>query len=69
MKHKTELKKGLAKVAISGAAPIGTEITTADGKAAGTLYTQSGGKALAYLRFDRAIGEMRAGEATLTPFP
>ena len=66
MKHKTELKKGLAKVAISGAAPVGTEITTSDGKTAGTLYTQSGGKALAYLRFDRAIGEMRAGEATLT---
>lgn len=66
MKHKTELKKGLAKVAISGAAPVGTEITTPDGKAAGTLYTQSHGKALAYLRFDRATGEMTAERATLT---
>ncbi|SMX25351.1 CAF17-like 4Fe-4S cluster assembly/insertion protein YgfZ [Boseongicola aestuarii] len=66
MKHKTELKKGLAKVAISGAALVGSEITTADGKAAGTLYTQSGGKALAYLRFDRATGEMTAASATIT---
>ena len=27
MKHKTELRKGLVRVAISGAAPVGTEIT------------------------------------------
>ncbi|MBT8414033.1 MAG: folate-binding protein [Boseongicola sp.] len=66
MKHKTELKKGLAQVAITGDAPIGTAITTADGKPAGTLYTQSNGKALAYLRFDRATGEMTADKAKLT---
>ena len=65
MKHKTELKKGLAQVAITGSAPVGTPITTPDGKPAGTLYTQSGGKALAYLRFDRATSDMRAGDATL----
>ncbi|SLN57485.1 putative global regulator [Pseudoruegeria aquimaris] len=64
MKHKTELRKGLATVAITGSAPVGTEITAA-GKPAGTLYTQSGGKAIAYLRFDRAGGEMQAGDATL----
>ena len=39
---------------------------TADGKVAGTLYTQSGGKALAYLRYDRATGPLTAGTATLT---
>ncbi len=65
MKHKTELRKGLATVRIMGAAPTGTEIT-ADGKPAGTLYTQSGGFALAYLRFDRATGPMQAGAATIT---
>ena len=64
MKHKTELKKGLVQVAIDGAADFGTEIT-ADGKPAGTLYTQSGGRALAYLRFDRAMGDMQADTATL----
>ena len=65
MKHKTELKKGLAQVSITGHAPAGTEITTPDGKPAGTLYTTANGKALAYLRFDRAQGEMTAGTATL----
>lgn len=62
MKHKTELKKGLVQVAIDGAAPVGSEIT-ANGKPAGTLYTQSGGLALAYLRFDRATGDMMACDA------
>ena len=45
---------------IQGTAPVGTEIV-ADGKAAGTLYTQSGGWAIAYLRLDRAQGAMNAG--------
>ena len=53
-------------LAITGSAPVGTEITTEDGKAAGTLFTQSGGHALAYLRFDRATGPMQAGDAQLS---
>ncbi|WP_417722079.1 YgfZ/GcvT domain-containing protein [Salipiger sp.] len=68
MKHKTELRKGLASVEVDGAAPVGTDIL-AGGKVAGTLFTQSGGQALAYLRFDRADGDMRAGEATLRYIP
>lgn len=64
MKHKTELKKGLVRVSITGDAVPGTEIT-ADGKPAGTLFTRSGDHAIAYLRFDRATGEMQAGEAVL----
>jgi folate-binding protein YgfZ len=65
MKHKTELRKGLATVAVDGSAPVGTDIL-ADGKAAGTLFTQAGGKGIAYLRFDRAKGEMTAGDAKVT---
>lgn len=65
MKHKTELRKGLATVNVDGAAPVGTELRC-DGKAAGTLYTQSGGQGIAYLRFDRVKGEMQAGDATVT---
>jgi hypothetical protein len=65
MKHKTELRKGLVRVAVTGAAPVGTEIT-ADGKPAGTLYTQSGGFGIAYLRLDRATGPMQAGTAEVT---
>lgn len=65
MKHKTELRKGLAKVAVSGDAATGTPITMA-GKPAGTLLTRAGNEALAYLRYDRATGEMDADGATLT---
>lgn len=65
MKHKTELRKGLCRVAIEGTAPVGTEILSGDGRSAGTLFTQAGGEALAYLRLDRADGAMTAGEATV----
>ncbi|KQB12817.1 aminomethyltransferase [Rhodobacter capsulatus] len=64
MKHKTELRKGLVQLAISGAAPVGTAIE-AGGKVVGTLYTQSGGKALAQLRLDALEGPMTAGDARL----
>ncbi len=62
MKHKTELRKGLTRVRIEGTAPVGTAITAGD-KNVGQLFTQSGGRALAQLRFDQATGEMRAGSA------
>ncbi len=65
MKHKTELRKGLARVAVDGSAPVGTQITR-DGKTVGTLYTQAGGHAIAYLRFDRAGDGMMAGDAGVT---
>ncbi|OSP56183.1 folate-binding protein YgfZ [Pseudoruegeria sp. SK021] len=64
MRHKTELRKGLVRVRVDGTAPIGTEITK-DGKAAGTLYTQSGGYGIAYLRFDRSQGTLTAADATV----
>ncbi len=64
MKHKTELRKGLRTVSVQGHAPLGTEITS-DGKPAGILFTQSGDRAIAYLRMDRAKGEMRAGDAVI----
>lgn len=65
MKHKTELKKGLAQVRVDGAAPVGTEIMTEDGKVAGTLYSQADGLGLAYLRFDRARGPLKADHASV----
>jgi tRNA-modifying protein YgfZ len=64
MKHKTELKKGLVGVIVTGTAPIGTEIMAGE-KVAGTLYTQSGGRGIAWLRFDRATGPMQAGDALI----
>lgn len=66
MKHKTELRKGLTAVGIEGEAPPGTPILTEDGKEAGKLYTRSGNRAIAYLRFDRAKGPLQAGAARIT---
>jgi folate-binding protein YgfZ len=62
MKHKTELRKGLARVSVSTPVPVGTDIT-AGGKPVGSLFTQSNGAGIAYLRFDRARGDMQAGDA------
>jgi len=66
MKHKTELRKGLSCVAIDGSAPPGTEIVSG-GKPAGTLLTQAGDRAIAYLRFDRVTDVMEAGAARVRP--
>lgn len=68
MKHKTELKKGLVRVLVNGDAPQ-PDITTADGKPAGTLFTRSGDRAIAYLRLDRADGPLCAGAARITLDP
>ena len=66
MKHKTEARKGLAIVQINGEADTGSEIRS-NGKLAGTLFTRSDDKAIAFLRFDRAKGvTMTAGYASIT---
>lgn len=65
MRHKTKLRKGLAQVDVTGSAPVGTELLSGD-KPAGSLLTQADGKAIAYLRFDRAAGPMTAGSAQVT---
>lgn len=63
MKHKTELKKGLAQVSITGPAEAGQEITS-NGKPVGTLHSVAGDQGLAYVRFDRAQ-DMATATATL----
>lgn len=67
MKHKSELRKGLVTVGIEGAAPVGTPILMADGREAGQLFTQSGGRAIAYMRFDRMGDGLVAGDARIIP--
>lgn len=62
MKHKTELRKGLARVRVEGEAPEGAEIRNAEGKPAGILRSHKGGLGLADLRFDRAQGELTTPE-------
>jgi folate-binding protein YgfZ len=68
MKHKTELRKGLARVLVEGAAPVGTPIRAGE-REVGTLFTQSGGRGIAHLRFDWAVPGMQAGEALVSPDP
>lgn len=68
MKHKTELRKGLMQVALGGTVPVGTPITR-EGREVGTVFTQSGGRAIAQMRFDR-IGEgMEAAGVPVTAAP
>jgi hypothetical protein len=64
MKHKTDLRKGLARLVLDGDAAPGTALTLPDGREAGRLGTVAGNRALAYLRFDRMSGPLAAGPAT-----
>ena len=64
MKHKTELRKGLARVSVEGEAATGDKILNGV-KEAGELLSRAGDEAIAYLRFDRAKDDMQAGEAVV----
>lgn len=65
MKHKTELRKGLARVRIEGEAPEGAPIANAEGKPVGILRSHKGGIGLADLRFDRAEGLLTTPEGAV----
>lgn len=60
MKHKTELRKGLALVSLGGEVTPDAPIEI-DGRTIGTITSVSGNAAIAYLRFDRAGDGMTAG--------
>ncbi len=64
MKHKTELRKGLGVVTVTGSAEPGTPIEN-EGLAVGTLMTVAGEKAIAHLRFEKSGMGMTAGAATV----
>lgn len=61
MKHKTELRKGLGLIRLSGSVAPGTALTS-DGKPAGKVHTVAGDHAIAYLRYDRAEKDLMAGD-------
>lgn len=65
MHHKTVLKKRLVPVRVEGEAEPGTPVLTAEGKPAGTLFSQADGRGLAHLRLDRAEGDLTAGAAVV----
>ncbi|MDR5653229.1 YgfZ/GcvT domain-containing protein [Ruixingdingia sedimenti] len=68
MKHKTDLRKGLTGVTVTGPAGPGTPILAGD-RPAGMLFTRSGDRAIAWLRFDRAGGPLTAGNAQVRADP
>ena len=65
MKHKTQLRKGLARAALSKEVPLHTPITK-EGKEIGFVCSQAAGLALIYLRFEKATGTLIAGDAVLS---
>ena len=67
MKHKTTLRKGLARVSVAGTAQPGDEIASGD-RPAGTVHSVAGDRAIAYLRFDR-ITDLHTTGARLTVEP
>ena len=60
MHHKTDLRRGLRRLAVDGSVPVGTPVVLADGREAGVLYTQAGGQGLALMRLDRLDGDLTA---------
>lgn len=66
-KYRGNVRKRLVAVSVAGDLPEPGTPVTADGKEVGTLRTGLGDRALAMLRIERPEGELRAGEATITP--
>ena len=69
MKHKAELRKGLARVRLDGPAPAPGTVIESAGRPAGTLLSAVDGLGLAYLRFDRVAGPLTAGGVGLAVDP
>ena len=65
MRHKTVLRKGLVTAQLAAAVPPGTPVTRA-GREVGQVLTQSGGQAIAWLRFDRIGPDMEAAGVAVT---
>ncbi|WP_334191759.1 CAF17-like 4Fe-4S cluster assembly/insertion protein YgfZ [Pararhodobacter sp.] len=66
MHHKTTLRRQLRVVEVAGTVPVGTPVLTEDGREAGVLYTQAGGRGLALMRVDRIDGVLSAGGQAVT---
>ena len=65
MKHKTQLRKGLALAELSNPVPLHAAIMSND-KNIGFICSQSGCHAIVYLKYDRISDKMFAGNAEIT---
>jgi folate-binding protein YgfZ len=68
MKHKTELRKGLARIALSAPLAYGTEIKLGE-KVIGRVLTVAGDHAIAYLRMEQIQPGITAGPSTVEIVP
>jgi folate-binding protein YgfZ len=65
MKHKTELRKGLVRLVADADIPENADVVS-NGKVIGRTHTSAGKRALAYLRYDRADGDIRVNDIPVT---
>ena len=61
MKHKTELRKGLVRLVGDADIPENADVIS-NGKVIGRTHTSAGKRALAYLRYDRAYGDISVND-------
>ena len=65
--HRGTARKRVLPIRSDGIAPVSGETLSADGKAIGTVLSESGGHALAIVRLDRAASALENGNALETP--
>ena len=65
MKHKTELRKGLVRLVADADIPENADVMS-NGKVIGRTHTSAGNRALAYLRYDRADGDISVNDIPVT---
>ena len=61
MKHKTELRKGLVRLVGDADIPENADVIS-NGKVIGRTHTSAGKRALAYLRYDSADGDISVND-------
>ena len=65
MKHKTELRKGLVRLVADADIPENADVVS-NGKVIGCTHTSAGKRALAYVRYDRADGDISVNDIPVT---
>ena len=65
MKHKTELRKGLVRLVADADIPENADVIS-NGKVIGRTHTSARKRALAYVRYDRADGDISVNDIPVT---
>ena len=67
MHHKTELRRGLVRLALAGTVVPGTPVVMDDGREAGVIGAVAGDRALALMRLDRLEGSLTSAGVAVAP--